>query len=103
MAIHQHALRPSDSKFMSARNFGLFGGENRKAARSERPLSFSAKLRFRTHGLTVDLSVQWVIYAVHLLHSARLVRINLRTGHSDSLSTGCSYVEYPSCYGTTNG
>jgi hypothetical protein len=47
------------------------------------------------YGLAIDSSVQWVIYTTHSLPSAWLVRINLRTGHSDSLSTGCSYVEYP--------
>ena len=51
---------------------------------------------FAYDGLAVDSSVQWVIYsAAHPLPNARLVRINLRTGHGDSLSTACSFVEYP--------
>lgn len=49
---------------------------------------------FSHYGLVVDASIQWVMYTTHRLPSARLVRINLQTGHSDSLATGCSYVEY---------
>ncbi|HXC25720.1 MAG TPA: hypothetical protein VNU46_07385 [Gemmatimonadaceae bacterium] len=39
--------------------------------------------------------MQWVLYTTYPSLKGNLARIELRTGHSDSLSTGCTYLAYP--------